>query len=524
VQRSKTDRSREAACQASNAATLLHWSGVNLVGRDWSGVQIPGADLRYGVLAEMKLSGADLRGAYLTRAMLYHTDLSNAKLQNVHWGEEPKLTCKDDVNAIAYHPREPWLAVAEGKVITFRHGVTGEVLGEALTGHTWGVRSVSFSPDGRLLASSSRDNTVRLWTVETRAALGKALTGHMDYVTSVSFSPDGRLLASSSDDGTVRLWTVETGAALGEALTEHTGDVTSVSFSPDGRLLASSSRDNTVRLWTVETRAALGEALTGHRDSVLSVSFSPDDRLLASSSADNTVRLWGVDSQRCLRVLSWPNAVYAVAFSEGPLIRLLSQPPSQRDKAEVREGKALLAIKQSAHQYALGFYSHLSHAYEQKILSEELVSLLMALPPSSVIQSRLIRTALLKASLTHGAHYAWPLTIGDGVGRVSVGSVFSGSPSTLGEPTEVKGSETGSPQFQLLSSSRHPQALLWTDGAEFKGCQMSRSSRRLLEQSGARVSEVVVEGGADLIEKSPLLQEEKHRIHSPESASCSRSS
>ena len=65
--------------------------------------------------------------------------------------------------------------------------------------------SVCFNPDGRRLASSSPDRTVRLWDVETGACV-KTLKGHGNNVTSVCFSPDGKQLASGSYDSTVRLW------------------------------------------------------------------------------------------------------------------------------------------------------------------------------------------------------------------------------------------------------------------------------------------------------------------------------
>ncbi len=74
-----------------------------------------------------------------------------------------------------------------------------------LTGHTSVVRSVAFSPDGRLLASGSFDNTIKLWEVSS-GSLVRTLTGHTNSVRSVAFSPDGRLLASGSDDKTIKLW------------------------------------------------------------------------------------------------------------------------------------------------------------------------------------------------------------------------------------------------------------------------------------------------------------------------------
>ena len=120
-----------------------------------------------------------------------------------------------------------------------------------LEGHTSRVTSVSFSHDGRRLASSSDDMTVRIWDAEM-GVLQQTLEGHTSLVNSVKFSHDGRRLASSSHDNTVRIWDAETGV-LQRTLEGHTSRVTSVAFSHDGRRLASSSDDMTVRIWDAET-------------------------------------------------------------------------------------------------------------------------------------------------------------------------------------------------------------------------------------------------------------------------------
>jgi WD40 repeat protein len=116
------------------------------------------------------------------------------------------------------------------------------------------------------------------------------LSGHTSEVWGVSFSPDGRLLASCSWDQTIRLWQMPDGKPL-VTLSGHTGPVGGVSFSPDGRLLASCSGDQTIRLWQMPDGKPLA-TLTGHTDWVEGVTFSPDGRLLASCSADKIIRLW----------------------------------------------------------------------------------------------------------------------------------------------------------------------------------------------------------------------------------------
>ncbi len=103
------------------------------------------------------------------------------------------------------------------------HGLCDREYEPGEHGHHSGLTSVAFSPGGKLVATGSRDNTVRLWAVATGTAV-RTLTGHKGGVTSVAFSPDGKSVARGSEDNTVWVWDVQTGKTM-RTLAGLRGDV-----------------------------------------------------------------------------------------------------------------------------------------------------------------------------------------------------------------------------------------------------------------------------------------------------------
>jgi WD40 repeat protein len=136
--------------------------------------------------------------------------------------------------------------------VTFWNVSTGEYI-RSLSGHSLVVNSVAISPDGKLLATGSRDLTVKIWDILS----GKVLFTftHDQGVCRAEFSPDGKWLATREDmGGWVRLWDVKTGKQIRLFNVPYLSpSVCGMAFTPDGRMLATSSQDGTVVLWDLST-------------------------------------------------------------------------------------------------------------------------------------------------------------------------------------------------------------------------------------------------------------------------------
>jgi WD40 repeat protein/uncharacterized caspase-like protein len=183
----------------------------------------------------------------------------------------------------------------------------------AQLGHTSGVSSVAFAPDGKQVVTGSYDHTARLWDVQSGKEL-RAFTGHADGVDSVAFAPDGKQVLTGGGDNTARLWDVQSGKEL-RTFTGLSSPVTSVTFSPDGKQVLAGGLRNGARLWDVQSGKEL-RAFTGHDTSVDSVAFSPDGKQVLTGSWDNMARLWDAQSgKELLTFAGHSSEVFSVAFA-----------------------------------------------------------------------------------------------------------------------------------------------------------------------------------------------------------------
>jgi len=291
----------------------------------------------------------DLRGYDFSYLMIWQAYLQGWNLQQVNFAyskfAKSVFTQRfGTVSSVTFSPDGCLLAggIANGNIRIWQVADGKQLL--TCQGHTDWPWSIAFSPDGQTLASGSQDQTVRLWDINTGSCF-LILQGHTSWVKSVTFSPDGSLLASGSNDQTIRLWDVNTGQCL-KTLQGHTDWVWSVSLNPNGYILASGGGDGVVKLWNINTGVCL-KTLEGHRDSVKTVVFSPDGSTLASGSFDQTIRLWDVNTGQCLKTLQGhTELVWSVIFSPDGKT-LASNGDDQITRLwNISTGKSLMSVKE----------------------------------------------------------------------------------------------------------------------------------------------------------------------------------
>ena len=283
--------------------------------------------------------------------------------QNSTWKFDQKLSLDFRISSIAFSPNENKIAIrGYNPFIEMRNLSNNKQIGSVnkrlmLVDDFDHDRAIAFSPNGKLIAFSTIEgadcNNILLWNVEAwqeeSVFGGRPFVGSFSRIHAVSFSNDGKLLASASKDGTVKLWNTFTKEQY--ALLQHQNSVYTIAFSPTGSILASGDSKGHVELWDVKDKKRLdifqsrefslinsiafnfngsmlavgGDGdwtegkhleiwdmsskkivhfLVGHSDPVNSVTFSPDGQILASGSKNGSVKLWDVNSGKEMLTIS----------------------------------------------------------------------------------------------------------------------------------------------------------------------------------------------------------------------------
>ncbi|MGF2040435.1 MAG: eIF2A-related protein [Nostoc sp. CmiVER01] len=168
------------------------------------------------------------------------------------------------------------------------------------------VNSLVFSPDGKTLASTSSEGKVKLWDLT-----GKELATFKENQGSLVFSPDGKTLASTNSEGKVKLWNL-TGKQL-LSLEDQGELINIIVFSPDGKTFASGSNEGKVKLWDLTGKPLLS---FDHKSKIESLVFSPDGKTLASiADRDSTFKLWNLKTKQLFTLQNQDKDIVNIVFS-----------------------------------------------------------------------------------------------------------------------------------------------------------------------------------------------------------------
>ncbi|OQV16433.1 Notchless protein-like protein 1 [Hypsibius exemplaris] len=279
--------------------------------------------------------------------------------------ETPQFQCKGHKNwilAIAWSPDGKKLASGckDGKICLW-DPATGKQVGKTLAGHQQWITWLSWEPlhmngQCRLLASSSKDATIRIWDTVMQSTL-RILSSHTQSVTCIRWGGSG-LIYSCSQDRSLKVWRAEDGV-LCRTCTGHAHWINTLALNTDYVMrtgavdpkdadvihaadmdspenlqkqallrynefrkasgverLVSGSDDFTLFLWNIETEKKPVERMTGHQGTVTQVCFSPNGNLIASASFDHSVKLWnGITGKFIASLRGHVQRVYQVAWS-----------------------------------------------------------------------------------------------------------------------------------------------------------------------------------------------------------------
>ncbi len=259
----------------------------------------------------------DLSNYDLSHLVIWHAYLKEVKLQKVN------LSYSNLTHSVFNQSIRGILAISfslDGKLlatgntqgeITVWQVESGQVFAKHQV-HNSDVLSLAFSPDGETLVSSSKDGTLKFWNIQTDNYWSVSSENENE-INAVAWHPEGKTLVSGGSSGYIRVCN----AIAGELNTtlEHGSEILTLAWSPDGKIIASGGIDREIKLWNPSTGECL-HILQGHNQQVTAIAFSPDSQTLASGSEDRTIKLWDIPTGKYFQ--TWRgnfDSINSVAFS-----------------------------------------------------------------------------------------------------------------------------------------------------------------------------------------------------------------
>lgn len=252
--------------------------------------------------------------------------------QKIEWTATFRLATKyNRFVAAAFSPDGKILATSsEDDIIRLWHTETGVAfqLFRGWTGKTTRVAALAFSPDGKTLMSVERDKMLRVWDLESKHLIQSFQLPGKELDLAL-FSPNGKYLISlvkeEEYDQVLQLWEVKTGKYI-RPLAKNYPSVNAVTFSPDGKILATVLDNRTIGLWELATGQQLPHFKNKVESKITKLDFSPNGKILATCSEDRQIRLWEMATGKLLKSFQPPNGTaYTVKFSpDGKFLALAS--------------------------------------------------------------------------------------------------------------------------------------------------------------------------------------------------------
>lgn len=232
-----------------------------------------------------------------------------AALQETVYGvrERDRLTIgMEEVKSVSFSPNGEILAAGNSKSILslWQQGS----LQRSIDTKQQGINKVAFSPVEAAIATAGMDGTVKLWS--DRGKRSRTIATHQGIIRDISYSPDGSILATVGEDSTVKLWNSQ--GKLTQTINGNGVSLWAIAYSPDGKILATGDADGTIKLWHLN--GELLQTISGYQRAVVSIAFSPDLKTIAASSEDGTLKFWSMDGS-LLDMMSQENIIYDIRYT-----------------------------------------------------------------------------------------------------------------------------------------------------------------------------------------------------------------